>query len=162
MEGTDLLPHRLGSIGATRWLVLLLGALAVVAGCTQNNPARRIAAANDSNILRLSNLYQAYRLHKGNQGPKDEADIKNFLQQDLTPTRLERMGVDPNNIDGLFISDRDGQPFVVRYGVGGGLGATDAVVFEQQGRDGKRQVGFTNGSVEEVDSARYDQLLKGG
>ena len=72
------------------------------------------------------------------------------------------MQVDPGNLDALFVSDRDGQPFVVRYGVSGGLGATDAVIFEQQGRNGKRQVGFTDGTVEEVDSARYDQLLQGG
>lgn len=86
--------------------------------------------------------------------------MKEFLHQGISPTRLERMQVDPNNIEGLFVSDRDGQPFVVRYGVNGGLGAKDPVVFEAEGSGGMRQVGFTDGSVEEVDSARYDQLLK--
>lgn len=143
-------------------LVVLLGVLAVAAGCLQQDPASRIAAANNSNIRRLSNLYQACRLHNNNQGPKDQAELKSFLQHGMSATRLQRMQVDPDNIDGLFVSERDGQPFVIRYGVDGGLGAIDAVVFEQQGQGGKRQVGFTNGSVEEVDNARYDQLHKGG
>ena len=34
------------------------------------------------------------------------------------------------------------------------------VVFEQQGIDGKRLVAFTNGAVEEVDEARYQELMK--
>jgi hypothetical protein len=34
------------------------------------------------------------------------------------------------------------------------------VVFEQQGSDGKRRVAFTNGAVEEVDTARYEALMK--
>jgi hypothetical protein len=34
------------------------------------------------------------------------------------------------------------------------------VVFEKEGRDGVRQVGLTNGQVEEADSARYQQLLQ--
>ena len=72
------------------------------------------------------------------------------------------MQVDPNNIDGLFVSDRDGQPFVVRYGVDGGLGANDPVVFEAAGAMGSGRSALPTATVEEVDSARYDQLLKGG
>jgi hypothetical protein len=34
-------------------------------------------------------------------------------------------------------------------------------VFEQEGVEGKRLVAFTNGPVEEVDAARYDELMKG-
>jgi hypothetical protein len=141
-------------------LLVLFGALTLILGCVQRDPADAIAAANDSNIRRVGNLYQAFRLRKGNQGPKDEAELKTFLKE-MAPIRLERMQVDPNNLDALFISDRDGQPFVIRFGVSGGIGSTDAVVFESQGSGGKRQVGFTDGSVEEVDNSRYDQLLKG-
>jgi hypothetical protein len=35
------------------------------------------------------------------------------------------------------------------------------VVFEQVGRDGRRQVGFTGGGVEEVDAARAEILWTG-
>lgn len=166
IERVDLSPrgHRpLRAVGLPYRLIAALGALTIAVGCgAGNDAASGIAAANDSNIRRLGNLYQACRLRNDAQGPKDQAELMTFLRQNMAPTRLERMGVDPDNIEGLFVSDRDGQPLVIRYGVNGGLGAVDAVIFEQEGRNGKRQVGFTDGSVEEVDNARYEQLLKGG
>jgi hypothetical protein len=58
-------------------------------------------------------------------------------------------------------SERDEQPFVIRYGVNGGLGSKDAVVFEKVAVDGLRQVGFTNGPVEEMAAAEYEQHLQG-
>ncbi len=142
-------------VGLIMWLVVIVGC-----GGGQD-PASQIAAANNSNIRRLGNLYKAYQLRHGNQGPANEDGFKEFLQG-MSPARLEIMQVDPNNIDGLFVSEQDGQPFVVRYEVSGGIGSVDPVVFEQSGSDGRRQVGFTNGTVEEVDDARYDQLLNGG
>jgi hypothetical protein len=143
-------------------LVAALCVLTIALGCSAGNDAARgIAAANDSNVRRLSNLYQAYRLRNDSQGPKDQAELVTYLRQDMVPSRLERMGVDPNDIEGLFVSDRDGEPLVIRYGVGGGLGAVDAVIFEKEGRNGTRQIGFTDGSVEEVDADRYEQLLQG-
>jgi hypothetical protein len=147
--------------GLVRLPVALLLGLVVIVGCERQGPASQIAAANNSNIRRLGNLYKAYQLRNGNQGPADEAAFKKFLHE-MSPTRLERMQIDANNIDGLFVSERDGQPFVIRYKVSGGIGSVDPVVFEQNGSGGKRQVGFSDGSVEEVDQSRYDQLLQGG
>jgi hypothetical protein len=74
---------------------------------------------------------------------------------------LELMGVDPNQVDALFASERDGQPFQVKYGIDSGLGAVIAVVFEQQGKDGMKLVGFTDGSVQTVDESQYRQLFEG-
>jgi len=116
---------------------------------------------NDSNIRRVANLYTAFQLRNGGRGPKDESEFKSFIERDMSKRKLEMMGVNPADIEGLFRSDRDGQPFVIRYGVHGGLTTTEPVVFEQEGRDGSRKVAFTNGPVEEVDNARYEQLLKG-
>lgn len=144
-----------------RWVAALCVST-IALGCgSGNDAAGGIAAANDSNVLRLSNLYQAYRLRNNSQGPQDQAALVAFLREKMIPERLERMGVDPDNIEGLFVSDRDGEPLVVRYGVPGGLGAVDAVVFEKEGSDGKRQVGFTDGSLKEVDAGQYEQLLQG-
>jgi hypothetical protein len=154
--------RKLRAIGRSSRLVAAIGVFTIALGCgTGNDAASRIAAANDSNVLRLSNLYQAYRLRNDAQGPKDQAELTTYLRQNMDPTRLERMGVDPNDLEGLFVSDRDGQPLVIRYAVPGGLGAVDAVVFEKEGLNGKRQVGFTDGSVEEVEADRYEQLLQG-
>ena len=148
-------------LGTRGRLVVALSVLSLALGCSGNDAAGGISAANDSNILRLSNLYQAYRLRNNSQGPEDQAALTKFLRETMVPERLERMGVDPDNIEGLFVSDRDGEPLVIHYAVPGGLGAVDAVVFEKEGASGKRQVGFTDGSVKEVDADQYEQLLQG-
>jgi hypothetical protein len=132
--------------------VLLFG----LAGCG-SGVEKQVAAMNGSNIQRLSNLYAAYQNMKAGTGPRDEAAFKAFIK-DFDKNKLEMMKVDPTNLDALFRSERDGQPFRVRYRVGGGRGSVDPVVFEQVGQDSKKQVGFTGGKVEDVDDAQYAQL----
>lgn len=139
-----------------------LAGIVFIGSCTSDDPASRVAAMNDSNIRRLANLYVAHQTRHGGSGPKDEQAFKEFIRKGIARHRLEMMLVDPEKLEDLFRSERDGKPFVIRYGVSGGLTTTEPVVFEQEGRDGKRKVAFTNGPVEEVDNARYEQLLKGG
>jgi hypothetical protein len=139
---------------------LLLAAGSATLGCGGPDLADRVGAMNDSNIKRVANLYMAYQFRKGMKGPADEAAFKNFIQSEMAPRKLELMRVDRNNVEGLFKSERDGEPFRVRYGLSGGPSTVLAVAFEQTGQDGKRLVAFTDGSVEEVDGARYSQLLE--
>jgi hypothetical protein len=135
--------------------------LAGLIGCSKNKVAEQVGAMNTMNSQRLANLYSAHQNYKNGQGPKDEAEFKTFIK-DFDPEKLKMMGIDPNNIDVLFTSERDGKPFKIRYRVGGGRGSVAAVVFEQQGSEGKKQVAYTgNTKVEEVDDATYQQLLAG-
>jgi hypothetical protein len=145
-----------GLLGNGFALVLTLG----IFGCSESGPANAVAAANDSNVKRLSNLYQSFASRNGWRGPKDETEFKEFIRT-FPAHRLELMGVDPNQVDALFASERDGQPFQVKYGIDSGLGAVIAVVFEQQGKDGMKLVGFTDGSVQTVDESQYRQLFEG-
>ena len=115
---------------------------------------------NTSNIQRLSNLYAAFQNYRGGRGPKDEAELRGFIKE-FDPEKLSMMSVDLNNLDGLFTSERDGKPFKVRYKVGGGRGSVDAVVFESEGKDGTKQVGYTGGKVEDADDGKYEKLLAG-
>jgi hypothetical protein len=131
-----------------------------MAGCSRNKVAEQVAAMNTSNIMRLANIYSAFQNYKAGKGPKDEAEFKTFIK-DFDAEKLRMMGIDPNNLDAVFTSERDGKPFKVRYKVGGGRGSVDAVVFEQQGVEGKKQVGFTGLKVEEVDDATYQKLWGG-
>jgi hypothetical protein len=148
--------------GWRRGSVLLAAcAFIVLSGCSRYDPADRIAEMNSSNIVRVANLYNAFQLRKGMKGPKDLAEFKAFIEQEMSPVKLERMQVDKTNVEGLFTSERDEQPFVIRYGVQGGLGSAEAVVFEKEGEDGLRQVAFTNGTVQEFDANQYDQHLQG-
>src|SRR3989304_3143365 len=100
MRGPEIVPRRIDPIRAACWLTslgALLCALAFAAGCTRDDSEGRVAAMNDSNIRRLANLYKAFQLRKDMQGPKDEAEFRRFIQQEMSPIKLKRMQVDPNN-----------------------------------------------------------------
>lgn len=133
---------------------------AFLVGCSSDKTKKNVAALNATNIQRVSNLYAAHQTYKNGQGPKNEAEFKQFVR-DFDPTKLDMMGIDPANVDAIFVSERDNQPFVIRYQVGGGRGSVDPVVFEQTGVGGKKQVGFTGGKVEEVDDATAEKMLAG-
>lgn len=140
-------------------LAVVVGAT-LSAGCETDNSLKELAGMNTSNIQRLSNLYAGFQNAKGGSGPKDEAEFKEFIKA-YAPDRLSAMSIDANNLDKTFTSERDSKPFKIRYKVGGGRGAVAAVVFEQDGVGGKKQVGFTGGKVEEVSDAEYASLWSG-
>jgi hypothetical protein len=71
------------------------------------------------------------------------------------------MGINPDSLDALFTSEVDGKAFKLRYNIGGGRGSQDPVVFEQDGKDGLKRVGFTGGNVQDVDEATSRQLWTG-
>ena len=138
----------------------LLIAAALTAGCS-DPVARQVAAMNDTNLKKVSSLYRFYQYRNGWQGPKDAASLRAFVDQ-APPKKLEMMQVDPAQFDSFFVSERDGQPAKVRWGVA--IGPTDVqpLVFEATGVAGKRIVVFSNAQTEEVDAARYDTLWTEG
>lgn len=77
---------------------------------------------------------------------------------------LEENGLNPDGLDKAFVSDRDGEPFVVRYGqrigsVGGT--STQVIAHEKTGKGGRRLVSFVSGKVELADDARLQEVLAG-
>jgi hypothetical protein len=140
---------------------LLLSAILLLGGCSGDEGASAIAAVNGSNLQRLTNLYSAYQFDHYGPGPANETEFKAWIKKNMGPSRLELMHIDPNNIDGVFISERDHKPFKIRYGVSGGHGSGNAVVFEQDGVDGKKQVGANGGIVMDVDDAQYQEMWSG-
>jgi hypothetical protein len=85
--------------------------------------------------------------------PKDEAEFKDKIK--ATNADLSAFGAD--SVDELFVSERDGQPLKVVYG--SPPKGSDVVVWETTGVDGKRMVGHQIGSVEEVDEAKFRELV---
>lgn len=145
-------------------LVLVLVAAAAgicLSGCGGDGARKMIAANNDTNIKRLGTLYGLFHLRNEFRGPRDETEFRAFIgTQD--PGRLALAGINPVALDGVFISERDRLPFRVRYGVNTRVRGPDLpVVFEESGRDGRRQVGFTGGTVQDVEPAAYDSLWSG-
>jgi hypothetical protein len=143
-------------------LALLMLAGSIVAGCGDSASSESaIAAANQLNIQRLANLYFAFQLKNELRGPPNEQAFKEFLRG-YDASKLNRIGVDPNGIDDLFINERDGRPFEIRYGVRGSMmGSSEPVIFESEGVGGRRMIGFLNMEQREVDEEEYDDLWAG-
>jgi hypothetical protein len=141
--------------------VATAGSAGYLAGCRREAGRAMIAANNDTNVKRLGTLYGFFHLRHELRGPRDEAELREFIAaQD--PGRLALAGIEASSLDTLFVSERDGLPFRIRYGVDTRLrGPALPVVFEEAGRDGRRQVGFTGGRVDEVDAAAADALWSG-
>lgn len=132
-----------------------------LSGCGSSNSAQdAVAKVNSSNMQRLVNLYFAFQMKNRWQGPSDEVDFKEFIQNYPTK-KLTRIGIDPNEIDNLFTNERDGEPFKIRYSVVGGRGCTEPVVYETIGVADKRMIGFLNMVQREVDEAEYAKLWEG-
>ena len=117
--------------------------------------------SNSTRSKQLANLYMMYQANHGWVGPKDEQEFRKFIEE-VNPQSLEKMGVEITDMDALFTSERDGEPFKVRYGIHGGMGASDPVIFETKGKGGKRMVGFTAMRQVEVETdAEFNQLWEG-
>lgn len=135
--------------------------LLVAAGCGGVDPAAALAEANSTNLRRLTTLYFSYQTTHDWRGPADEETFKEFLRS-YDEKKLVRIGVDPQAVDALFVSERDGQSFKIRYAAtGSARGSHEPVIFESQGVEGKRQVGFLDMEVREVEDEEYQRLWSG-
>lgn len=133
-----------------------------ISGCSSEGPdTGQIAAVNNSNIQKLTNLYSAFQISRYGPGPKDETEFKHFIKNEMGSYHLGLMQIDANNIDDIFISERDHKPLKVRYGVNGGPGVVNVLVFEEEGLNGKKQVGLNGGTVMEVDDTQYNEMWSG-
>ena len=142
-------------------VVVVVGTVLTAVGCGGNPVDKMLAEANSNNQKRLANLYAMFRAENGFRGPEDEAEFKAFiaekLKDDIQKERLRVTG----SVDDLFINERDGKAFKIRYGVPGGArgGKPLPIIFEDEGEGGVRIVCFSSANMEEVtDSARYDEL----
>lgn len=143
-------------------LLLLVCVFSLSSGCGRSFDAESaIKQVNATNAQKLVSLYQHHqRRHRG-RGPKDEAAFRKFISETSTYL-LDRIDVDPNSLDSLFVSERDAQPLTVRYGMkGSDRGPAIPTVFETEGLDGVRIVACTNMVTKEVtEDSEYQQLLK--
>lgn len=105
-------------------------------------------------------LYGRYiSSHKG-VPPRNAEELKAFVHK-MSADELKGLGVDAANLDKNFESPRDGKPLVFRDPArfGGMPGPQTVVLYEAEGTGGKRQVVYSTGQTEEVDPARFKQLV---
>ena len=142
-------------------LIYSLLVSSMLVGCGGVDQQSVLEAANGTNLQRLTNLYLSYQSRNDWNGPPDQATLREFAVS-FDKKKLARIGIDPSQIDELFVSERDGKPYKIRYNVkGSSRGSTEPVVFEEVGVSDKRRIGFLNMTEREVDAAEYDQLWAG-
>ena len=87
--------------------------------------------------------------HQG-QSPANEKELKDFISK-----------LDANvNVDEIFVSPRDNEPYVVRYKLGTAMpGAEMVTVHEKTGVNGKKMIGLATGQVRIVDDDEFQKLV---
>ena len=141
-------------------LVLLF---VLLTGCDSSpDPADMMAKATDSNLKRVSKMYSIFMKNNGWRGPKNLEQLKTFIDKQ-NEDQLLMMGIDPSNLDSIFISEHDDQPLQIRWNLKSSmLGGAIPIVFEATPSEGEDyQVGFTGNTVRTVDSQEYQQLWEG-
>jgi hypothetical protein len=138
-------------------LVLLLGlTMLSLAGCgaptevPQEEPVVHLKA--------LAVFYGRYVASHRGQSPPSEAEFKKYVQS-LSKTELEALGV--TDVESLFVSPRDGQPYHVQYNIPlppPGPDGAPVVAYEQTGEGGERYVATSLGDVQLMDEAKFQAI----
>jgi hypothetical protein len=140
------------------YLLLLI----TLAGCS--GPQNASKPLEESSIKPLAMYYGRSRSQNMGQPPADEQAFRKYLATMSAEDLKKDFNV--GSIDELFISKRDNQPYVIMYGTNNnpptGPGSQPVVAYEKTGVGGKRYVATELGGVEEVDEARFKQLVPGG
>ena len=149
-------------------LFLLLISSACLIGCDGQSArnADFVKKANDSNIKKVASAYQLFASRFANTGPKSKEELVEFLKTtESIQKNLGLIGIDVNSLDEIFVSENDGEEFVIRWGEFMNPDETRAkepFVFEKVGTDGMRLVMISNRKILEVsDDDKYQKLLKG-
>ena len=135
----------------------LIVCVMLVSGCSGDKTKPQLMAHNSSNIRKVHNCYQLFIQRHQMTGPTSEKEFKDFLKSEAAAPNLKLIDMDASMVDDMFISERDGEPFIVKYGING---YGPAIVFEAKGVDGARMVAYSP-PKEISDNAEYERLLSG-
>jgi hypothetical protein len=138
-------------------IVVGLVALFVLSGCSSQEAKESSdrAASHLNWLLRI----RTQAMSRG-QLPKSEEEFKRYIHSLDTATQDRiKAGAGVSNVDELFISERDGQPYVIFYGPPPAGVAPNLVAYERTGVDGKRYVADNVGAVGEVDEQGFAELV---
>jgi hypothetical protein len=122
-------------------------ALLPLAGCTK--PVSR----EDEQTNDLNNIARAYGIivNDSHRPPRGVEELKTLLsglhKADMVP--------DPEEI---FVSSRDGQPYVIIYGANlGTVSSPEILAYEKKGADGKRYVLLMSRDVRQLTDQEFKQ-----
>src|SRR5262245_14244731 len=135
------------------WGVVVVASSGGLVGCGGEGPRER--PEGEAPLKQFAVLYGHYLANHRGKPPKDAAQLKAFAKTG----DVKKFGVD--DLERAFVSPRDGQPYVV---VAQAAGVPDpsrpgVIAYEQTGKGGRRFVAFSTTAVEEIDEARFAELV---
>jgi hypothetical protein len=131
--------------------------LPALSGCGSDELESPTAAQ----LKAIGKLYLEFAVNNKGNGPANEQEFKRHLRT-LPDHVLNSYGLASKALDAPFVSERDQEPLVIRYGIKipfVSIQAGPLVAHEKTGKNGRRLVAFTTGKAEHVDEARFQELL---
>jgi hypothetical protein len=122
--------------------------IVLAAGCRGASPP----PAGHDQLATIAKYYGLYQGQHHGETPASEQKLKEFI-------RARDRSV---NVESLFVSPRDQQPFVIRYGkkvAAPGPGGASIVAYEKAGVSGRRLVARCTVQVEEIAEVKLKELL---
>lgn len=134
----------------------LLFCLTLLAGCGDGK--KSVAQLKDTNIRKIHAIYQFYMNNNRMRGPASKEVLMEYIASHEGQFALKRMDMDPDSVEDYFISERDGEEFVIRWGL---VGVKDhAIIFEATGdEEGMRFVALSEPIL--CDETDYEAYLSG-
>ena len=129
----------------------------VAAGCQSKAPGELEPV--EANVKNIAIFYGRFVSQNRGRTPPNEESLKKFIASHPA-TELAALKI--TDVGQLFVSPRDKQPYVVRYGAvlpPPSPTGSPVVAYEKEGVGGRRFVAFANAGVEELDADRFRQLV---
>lgn len=146
------------SLLTMKWRLGVLFSCCIIAAGCQDKTGRELEPV-ETNVKNLAIFYGRYVSQNRGQTPANEEELKKFIAghpaSELAAFKITDVGQ-------LFVSPRDKQPYVIRYGFAlppPGPSGSPVIAYEKAGVGGRRFVAFANAGVEELDDARFRQLV---
>jgi hypothetical protein len=123
---------------------------AMAAGCTSG-----AGEEHQTNLRGLAAYYSQFKAKNRGEAPKNEKALKDYIDADLSaagaPTSADK-------IDALFVSNRDGKPFAIRYSGDKSWQYPELMAYEQEGRNNMRHVAYALGGVEALTDEQFNKM----
>ena len=122
----------------------LLLLLCCSVGCKENQVATVMASykqRNASNVCKVRTCFCIYEIRTG-KWPKSQKELTQFLTSGhgRVTRDLERIDISPETVEDIFVSERDGKPLKIKWGIRMHRDRIMPVAFEEEGIDGVRLV----------------------
>jgi len=145
------------SLTIPRRFAVLFAFCVVAAGC-EGKTGRELEPV-EANVKNIAIFYGRYLSQNRGRTPPDQEALKKFITSHPA-TELAALKI--TDVEQLFVSPRDNQPYVVLYGAKlppPGPSGSPVIAYEKDGAGGRRFVAFANAGVEELDDVRFRQLV---